>query len=163
MCILDWATGHDVMYFVQPILYWLYVSSQYCIDYMEYTNIHLSCRCDGWFYLTLMLLGNMYSSYLNFWLRPETSVFAGYYEHFRFGWVFTRVFGLLWVANGNENARLAKKSKLKLPNITMWRTKWTVNIKWVQPVVRTIWTPTLLWGLNCFYHGDCYQNTNFLF
>lgn len=70
------------------------------------------------FYLTLMLLGNMYSSYLNFWLRPETSVFAGYYEHFRFGWVFTRVFGLLWVANGNENVRLAEKSKLKLPNIT---------------------------------------------
>lgn len=59
------------------------------------------------FYLTLMLLGNMYSSYLNFWLRPETSVFAGYFEHFRFGWVFTR-----------ENARLAQESKLKLPNIT---------------------------------------------
>lgn len=71
------------------------LSSQYCIDYMCPANTVLiiwniqTFIClvvvMGDFYLTLMLLGNMYSSYLNFWLRPETSVFAGYFEHFRFG------------------------------------------------------------------------------
>lgn len=69
------------------------------------------------FYLIFMLLGNMYSSYFNFWLWFEILVFVGYYEYFRFGWVFIRVFGLLWVVNGNENVCLVEKRKWKLLNI----------------------------------------------
>lgn len=58
------------------------------------------------FYLIFMLFGNMYSSYFNFWLWFEILVFVGYFEYFRFGWVFIR-----------ENVCLVEESKLKLLNI----------------------------------------------
>lgn len=66
-----------------------------------------------------------------------------YHEHFPFGWVSPRAFGLLLVVDWNYDTPIALIFLYGLPIFkTISRPKWTLYLKWVQPVVRTIQTPT---------------------
>lgn len=40
--------------------------------------------------------------------------FFGYHEHFQFGWIFPRAFGLLLIVSGNDNTLIALKNYVKI-------------------------------------------------
>lgn len=90
---------------------------------------------------------------LDLWLRHKTWSFAGYIEHFRFGWASYRTIKFLLIVDDKDDTLIALKHHFKITYHNgsfgllifkqyLSKPNWTVDRQWVEPVVRYILTQT---------------------